>query len=722
MSTIFPTAPTESAATRLVLDGDTHPARLPVVRWLGADAGAGFDAASAAALLGEWRGTPLLMEHAHGVFERPGLRGHRLAARAHESSVGARDVAGRAWTTAFSPSRVAVVDGVLVIEAADDAADLALRTEVEALPGGALRARHRLTNTGTTPYVLDGLEVSFPLPDSTAEILDFTGRHEGEKAPQRHPVADGLWLRESRRGKPGLDGTGVLVTGTAGFGFDEGEVVLVSVASSGNSVIAVQRSGASAPTVSAGELLLPGEVVLLGQESYTTPWVVVVAAHRGLDAAASALHQWQRSLPSHPGTQPITLNVWEAVYFDHDQARLEQLAELGARVGVERFVLDDGWFRGRRDDRAGLGDWWVDEDVWPDGLGGLASRVHELGMEFGLWFEPEMVNPDSDLHRAHPDWIVSGAVGRVPLPHRHQQVLDLTNPEAWTYLRDRLDAILSEYPIDYVKWDHNRDLLEAGSHGHEHAPAAHLQAAAHYRLLDDLRERHPRVAWESCAAGGGRIDLGVIERVQRFWTSDKTDALSRQQIQRWTAQYVAPEYLGAHVSAPVSHQTGRSLPLDFRAATAFFWAFGIEWDLTAAAEDELEQLAGWCELHRRFRPLLHAGRMVRVHIEDPAVQAHGVIAHDGSEGVVCHTQLDESTHNRGTVVRLPHLDQDATYRLSWTGPVDLAAQSKSAPLPADGPTGGVPVRGRELAMIGFWMPRRPPHTASLVHVVREPSA
>ena len=237
-------------------------------------------------------------------------------------------------------------------------------------------------------------------------------------------------------------------------------------------------------------------------------------------------------------------------------------------------------------------------------------------MQFGLWFEPEMVNPDSNLYRDHPDWILS-AEGRVPLQHRNQLVLDLTNPEVWTYLRDRMDAILGKYPIDYVKWDHNRDLLEAGSGQYGGAPAAHAQGQAYYALLDDLRSRHPHVHWESCAAGGGRIDLGVIERVQRFWTSDMTDALARQQIQRWTVQYVAPEYLGAHVSAPTSHQTGRAFPLDFRAATAFFLAFGIEWDLTTASEDDLERLAAWCELHKRFRPLLHTGRTIRIAARRP---------------------------------------------------------------------------------------------------------
>ena len=351
----------------------------------------------------------------------------------------------------------------------------------------------------------------------------------------------------------------------------------------------------------------------------------VAAAGDGLDGLAASWHTWQRSLPTHPPEQPVLLNVWEAVFFDHDLSRLQGIAERAARVGVERFVLDDGWFRHRRDDTAGLGDWWVDESVWPDGLDPLIDHVRGLGMQFGLWFEPEMVNPESDLFREHPDWILS--VGhREPMLERDQMVLDLTRPEVRHYLLERVSAVLTEHPIDFVKWDHNRDLLEAGSGHRRGAPAVHEQTLAFYDLLDTLRAAHPAVQWESCASGGGRIDFGVLEKVQRFWGSDMTDALSRQQIQRWTTQLLAPELIGAHVSSPVSHTTGRHLSLDFRAATALFCSFGIEWDLLEADDEDLDRLAAWVARHRRFRPLLHSGRTIRPPSSDPAVLLHGVVA------------------------------------------------------------------------------------------------
>ncbi|WP_288923964.1 alpha-galactosidase, partial [uncultured Bifidobacterium sp.] len=344
-----------------------------------------------------------------------------------------------------------------------------------------------------------------------------------------------------------------------------------------------------------------------------------------MDGVMQSLHTWERSLPAHPDEQPVTLNVWEALYFDQKPEVVLDLVERAARIGVERFVLDDGWFHLRRTDHAGLGDWWVDRDVWPDGLGPLADAVHTRGMQFGLWFEPEMVNPDSDLYRMHPDWILQ-TDGRLPLPQRNQQVLDLSNSDAFSYVLEAISAVLTECDVDYVKWDHNRDLLEAGTLVRGGAPAVHAHTLGFYRLLDELRQRFPRIAWESCASGGGRIDLGVIEHVSRVWTSDMTDALSRQRIQRWTVQNVAPEYLGAHISAPTSHQTGRTYTLAFRAATAVFGSFGIEWDIRQASERDLDELTRWIAWYKAERGFLHSGHAIRLDIADAAVIAHGVVA------------------------------------------------------------------------------------------------
>jgi alpha-galactosidase len=341
---------------------------------------------------------------------------------------------------------------------------------------------------------------------------------------------------------------------------------------------------------------------------------------------------------------------------------------------VERYVLDDGWFRGRRDDHAGLGDWRVDEQVWPGGLHRLADYVRARGMQFGLWFEPEMVNPDSDLYRAHPDWILSAGGRRPPLA-RNQLVLDLTRPEVAGYLLEQISGVLSDYGISYVKWDCNRDIIDAGSGARSGAPAAHAQAQAVYDLLDELGRRHPRVEWESCAGGGGRVDLGILERVQRIWASDMTDALARQTIQRWTGQLVPPEYLGAHVSAPFSHQTGRYMPLSLRCATALFGHFGVEWDITRADPGARAELAAWIALYKRHRELIHSGLVRRVDTPDDTAWMHGVVAADGSAALMSYVQLEPPPHGRPGALRFRGLDPGRRYRITDVTPGERVARS-----------------------------------------------
>ena len=468
---------------------------------------AGLEPDDAAALLAAARPCPLLPQHGEGWFGRPGLSGHRL-----DTGPG-YPAAGRDWSPLFLPVRSEHDGRRARVEAADKAAGLALVTEIEAVPGGAIRARHTLTNLGRQPYLVDSLEVVFPLPGRVGEVLDFTGRQTAERIPQRHRIGDGLWLREGRRGHTGHDSATVLVAGVPGFTFGSGEAYGLHVAWSGNTVHRVERvpSGlgmtgeatptggepaargdpAGATTIGGGELLLPGEIGLAEGESYATPWVYLAAARSGLDDLSAQFHGYLRSRPAHPRSpRPVNLNVWEAVYFRHDFGKLAALADAAAGLGVERFVLDDGWFAGRRSDQAGLGDWWVDEDVWPGGLHRLVEYVRGRGMQFGLWIEPEMVNPDSDLYRAHPDWILA-AGHRVPPLQRHQLVLDLTRPEVTGYLLERISGLLAEYEISYVKWDCNRDIVDAGSGARGGAPAAHDQALAVYALLDELRSAAP---------------------------------------------------------------------------------------------------------------------------------------------------------------------------------------------------------------------------------------
>jgi alpha-galactosidase len=532
-----------------------------------------------------------------------------------------------------------------------------------------VRQRASVTSTADGVYEVGGLVLTLPVPAVATELFDLAGRWGRERSPQRLPFVVGVHSRENRRGRTGPDAPLILAAGTAEFDTRQGEVWAVHVAWSGNHVTYAERLSSGFAVLGGGELLLPGEVALADGETYTGPWIY--GAHgTGLDAVAARFHNHLRGRPHHPRRpRPVVMNTWEAVYFDHDLDRLVELARLGAEVGVERYVLDDGWFRHRRNDRAGLGDWYVDETVWPQGLHPLVDAVRGLGMEFGLWVEPEMVNLDSDLARAHPDWVLRTS-GRTPLDSRFQQVLDVAHPDAYAYLLERLGALLTEYPIAYLKWDHNRDLLEAGR-GRGGVPGVHAQTVAVYRLLDELRARHPGVEIESCSSGGLRVDLEVLEHTDRVWGSDVIDPLERQQIQRWTAQLLPPELVGSHVGAPRSHTTGRMHDLAFRAGTALFGSFGIEWDLSTASEVERKELASWVALYKEVRGLVHTGEVVRAPQHDPAVAVHGVVAHDRSEALFAVVQLTSPETSVPGAVRLPGLDPARRYHVQLQPPGDL---------------------------------------------------
>jgi alpha-galactosidase len=717
---LFPNTEDNTETTRIILT-DAHQGDLlpEIIAVLPTNAPEAFDRISSPRPLSLTSASPslrvprLLNEESDGSLARPSIRGHRIVATSGAN--GETVTASTCWSPHFTLGKdIREQQGRLAIEAADAESGLRLNTEIEGLPGGSLRMRHTLVNEQPGIYALESLEIRIPLSDSQTEFMDFTGRHEKERSPQRHDIKDGTWLREQRRGKPGYEG-GMLIAGTPGFDFSSGQVVAIQPAWSGNSIIAVDRSSEDVASLNAGELLLPGEMQLAEGESYATPWVIVTASDHGLDGIAQSLHTWQRSLPLHPQQQPVTLNVWEAVYFDHDFDHLASLAKKASCIGVERFVLDDGWFHSRRDDHAGLGDWWVDPAVWPDGLRPLIDLVHGYGMQFGLWFEPEMVNPDSDLYRAHPDWVMKAA-SREPMLHRNQFVLDLSNPHAYEHILEQISRVLEKNPVDYVKWDHNRDLLEGGSPLAGFRPAVHNQTLAYWKLLEDLHHRFPDIAWESCASGGGRIDMGVIERVSRFWSSDMTDALSRQRIQEWLVQNVAPEYLGAHISAPTSHQSGRSYSLAFRAATAVFYGFGIEWNLGEASSDDLDELAKWIDWYKTHRTTLHNGRHVRIDVADPSVLAYGAVATSGDGALIAHVQYEESASNRGMWLRIPDLDPEGSFALNWTGPEPASASLEE--LSPDGPTNGRSVSGAFLSRIGVWIPRCRPETARLIEITR----
>ena len=642
---------------------------------------------------------PVLPQLAEGWLGRPGLVG---------------DSGGRRWASQFTAVGHRIDDDpagpVLRVDAVDDAFRLELVLELQVLQAsGLVRQRAELVNRDDAPFRLGGIELSLPVPHEAVELLDLTGRWSLERVPQRHPFHVGEWVRASRGGKPGLEHTMLLAAGASGFGFRAGRVWATHLAWSGNQVLAAERTPADTRHLVAGESLLADEVVLARDGSYRTPWQVGSWGD-GLDELAARFHRHLRS--TRPlGPRPVILNTWEAVYFRHDVAKLTALAELGAEVGAERFVVDDGWFSGRRDDTTSLGDWDVDEDIWPDGLGPLVARVRELGMDFGLWFEPEMINLDSALARAHPDWLFDAGHGP-GLPSRHQHVLDLGHPGAYEHVLARMSALIDALHIDYVKWDHNRYLLDAG-HFPDGKPGVRRQTEQVYRLMDELRTRHPWLEIESCASGGGRIDLGVLERADRVWPSDCNDPHERLEIQRWTGLLVPPERQGTHIGAEASHTTHRSHPLDYRAEKAIWGHLGIEVNLLEADDAERARIARWVAFHLAHRELLHHGVVVHADLPEPAARLEGVVAQDRSEALYALSLVERPRTWPLGRLGLPGLDDGTTYDVQVVTPGGEELHGPQSPWISD----GIRLPGRVLRTVGLEAPSLDVDRSVLLRVV-----
>ena len=646
----------------------------------------------------------LLPEATAGYRGRPGLSSFRLGRAVWPSLrlVSVRPLA-------------ATIGEAVEISCEDGEAGLTVRSELVLDDSGVLHVRHALTNTSDRPLELAQLQVVLPIPASAAEIGDFTGKWSGERAPQRLPLKFGCWSRENRRGRTAADSAYLTMAGTPGFRHRDGELWAVHLAWSGDQVTWVEAHPDGTRVLGAGELLEPGELTLRPGESYRTPWVLAVHSVEGTDGLSRRLHRSIRSRPTHPSKpRPAVLNTWEAVYFDHDLDTLTRLAEVAAELGVERFVLDDGWFGGRRDDTTSLGDWVESTEVWPNGLGPLAERVTALGMEFGLWVEPEMINPDSDLYRAHPEWVLADPE-RLPPVARHQLVLDLARPEVSDYLFDHLDRLVKTCGIGFLKWDHNRDAVIPV---HDGRPGVHAQTLAVYALLDRLRAANPGLEIESCASGGARVDLGILERTDRVWVSDCNDALERQHIQQGTRALLPLELMGCHVGPPRSHTTSRSHDLSFRVATALFGHFGIEWDVASASAEDRAGLAAAIALYKTLRPLLHTGELVNVDHPDPSAAVYGVVSEDRRHAVFTVAQVAMSRFETPVPVQFPGLSAEHRYRVEFLEPAGPPATRHRVPPPWMTAESQV-FLGATLTRVGLGMPVLDPEQALLLQFIAE---
>ncbi len=533
------------------------------------------------------------------------------------------------------------------------------------------------------------------------ELMTFAGRWGREFTTHRQRLAAGAWSSASRTGRTSHHAPPFLIVGEPGFSERTGEVLGLHLAWSGDHRLICERTRDGRIQVQAGELFWPGEVVLARGETYETPWLYAVRSQTGLQGLTDRFQAFVRDhvlagrLTAKP--RPIHFNTWEAVYFRHDLEELKALASLAAEVGAERFVLDDGWFRGRDHDRAGLGDWTPDIRKYPNGLTPLADHVRSLGLEFGLWVEPEMANGDSDLLRAHPDWVLGKPSRRQPLG-RGQYVLDLTRPEVSENIFGQLDTLLSENPIDYLKWDMNRDLTHPASGGR---PASRAQVKAVYALLDRVRAAHPGVEIESCASGGGRADYEILRRTDRIWTSDCNDPIERQSIQDAFSIFFPPEVMGSHVGPADSHTTARSASLDLRAHTSLFGHMGIEADLREFDAKDLAALKAALALHKDLRGLLHGGRRLRQVAPDPGAVAFMVLGERAA--LASLAQLETPRFGVTPNLRLQGLNPELRYAVKLLNPPKRpAATMKVAPAFVTGEK--IEATGQAIATVGIPMP------------------
>jgi alpha-galactosidase len=373
--------------------------------------------------------------------------------------------------------------------------------------------------------------------------------------------------------------------------------------------------------------------------------------------------------------RPILLNNWEATYFDFEKEKLLELAEDAKQVGVELFVLDDGWFGNRFDDNRALGDWFVNEEKLGGPLQDLIEKVHAKGLKFGLWFEPEMISVDSDLYRKHPDWAI-----QVPnyghTYSRNQLMLNLANPDVVAYLKDVLDKILTDNAIDYVKWDYNRNMTNIGNGANylESQMQSHQYMLGLYDLVEFLTSKHENILFESCSGGGGRNDLGMMRYFPQVWASDNTDAIARLPIQ-YGSSYLYPTIsMGAHVSAVPNHQMGRTTPLETRGDVAMMGNLGYELDLTSLTQEEKDVIATQITHYKDIRPVVQFGQQYRLINPEAGSNEAAVQFNYENKVLATYVRVLSTVETVETTLKLKDLDQDANYILQGTGQVYSGAE------------------------------------------------
>jgi alpha-galactosidase len=640
-------------------------------------------------------------EAATGFMGSPGVQMHR---------------SGRQWAIYAKTKSVNLVDNQLTIISQCHGAEIQL-THCLALHASTdvLTATTAITNIGSSALWLDRCDAPcIPVPMRYNKILGFTGRWANEFQQVSIDRFPGAYVRENRSGRTSHDSFPGVVVHTEDTNESSGSAYGLHLGWSGNHQLRIEEQHTGQAYAQLGELFFPGEMSLEPGEKYCSPTLYGTSTAHGFSAISESFHGYVRASLTDKRVRnkvrPVHFNTWEAVYFDLSYDRLCELADVAAEVGAERFVLDDGWFKNRKSDKAGLGDWFVDNTVFEDGLGPLIDHVKAKNMEFGLWVEPEMVNPDSDLYRAHSDWVLNADPAPLILS-RNQLVLDLTRTEVQTYLFERLDALLTEYSISYLKWDMNRAVYQPNNQGGR--AVGHYQTNALYTLLGRLRAAHPAVEIESCSSGGGRADFGILGFTDRIWTSDSNDALDRLRIQKGFSMFFPAEVMGAHIGPGVCHITGRILSMETRAGVAMFGHMGIEANLLEMDDDQTETLKAGVALHKKHRQLIHSGNLVRLNTQSNE-NGFGIIAQDGGEALFSYAQLDSLSHSVGGRLQFIGLDSNCLYQVSIVWPQEPKSYSTSI---LDVINGSV-ISGEALTKAGIQLPIMHPASLLVFHLIR----
>ncbi|MGT2799692.1 alpha-galactosidase [Streptococcus marmotae] len=513
------------------------------------------------------------------------------------------------------------------------------------------------------------LSFTLDMPRKDFVVHSLMGRYAYEKEWTQTPLTSGRYEISSVRGASGHAQTPFLALADERITEDSGEIYSGHLVYSGNFKAFAETSPLHYTRWGIGLNDQAFSWRLEEHQSFQTPEALISYTDQGLAAMTQDSHNFIKyhlvRSPFVDKVRPILINNWEATYFDFTEEKILELAKVASQTGIELFVLDDGWFGRRNDDESSLGDWFVNRQKLPNGLGGLAQSINDLGMEFGLWFEPEMISINSDLYRKHPDWAI-GITGRDPIYSREQLVLDLSQEQVCDYIIESVGSILESAPITYVKWDMNRNITSMPERlaNNERYEFHHRYMLGLYRILEELTTRFPHILFESCSGGGGRNDLGMMYYMPQAWASDNTDAIGRLSIQEGTSLIYPVNSIGAHVSAVPNHQVGRVTPLETRGNIAMMGgAFGYELDLTSLEKEEIEEITEQVATYKSIRQTIQNGQFYRL-ARTSNTQSTIYVNEDRSQAVFTFVKILAQPEAPLIQVRLKGLDPEVQYSCS----------------------------------------------------------